>query len=71
MDWTDKRCEELKDLQELVWTCRALNSGSHFIEKLTRVIELAEKLTKGDMGKAERCFPDFLTELAIKERGGQ
>lgn len=68
MNWTVERCEELESLRELVWTCRTLNSGSGVIAKLTRVIELAEKLTDSDLVKAKSSFIEFLAELAVEFR---
>lgn len=71
MNWNKKRLEELEMLQDLVWKCRGLNSGSHVLEKIKDCIETAEKLTAVDLQGGNDSFIGFLRSEAIRSRTQQ
>lgn len=68
MNWTDDRCAELEIFQTLLREAASINSGSHCLERIARVIDLAARLDASDYKFCRSSFRQFLIELAIAER---
>ncbi|ONU64400.1 hypothetical protein A8E62_12090 [Burkholderia cenocepacia] len=66
--WTKDRRDELGKLQELVRQIGTLNSGSGAIDRLQRIMILADDLAKADLDNGRLSFVNFLVELSASER---
>lgn len=66
--WTKGRRDELGKLQELVTQIGTLNSGSGAIDRLQRIMILADDLAKTDLDNGRLSFVNFLVELSASER---
>lgn len=78
--WTDRRCQELFDLETLLREVGKINNASHAIERIQACIEfaknqafieLAEKLSNHSFSENETSFLGFLNGLAIADRIAQ
>tara|TARA_R110000850_G_C9808880_1_gene451196 strand:+ start:350 stop:589 length:240 start_codon:yes stop_codon:yes gene_type:complete len=65
-EWTDERWDQLKLLEELISQCRAINLGSHVVERLDRIGKLAEELNYSNPHEPFICFSRFLMNIATK-----
>ena len=68
MKWPEDRLDELDLLQLLVNEVQSINRGSHVIERLTRCIELAEKLDRTDYGKGRHSLMAFIRDVSRGDR---
>jgi hypothetical protein len=68
LDWTDERCCELAELQQLVSVAGSMNRGSNVVEKIKLLEELAAKLQMSDLRNGRGSFMSFLNDLAIADR---
>lgn len=66
--WTDDRCGELRMLEVLLAECVALDRATSVIERMQKIIAIAEKLTATDFARPRDSFRDFLRKLAIEDR---
>lgn len=62
------RRDQLDDLFDLLHTCNALNNGSGAIDKISKIIKTADKLTSSDMKNGKQSFVSFLNEVAWLEK---
>ena len=69
--WTDRRCQELFDLETLLREVGKINNASHAIERIQACIEIAEKLSRSSFSDNETSFLGFLNGLAIADRIAQ
>ena len=65
--WPDDRKEELKMLIDLLSDCYGLNSSSHVIERMQRIVIAAKSLKGHDLNSGRKNFEQFL----IAEANGE
>ncbi|MFO0449592.1 MAG: hypothetical protein ACK52I_13200 [Pseudomonadota bacterium] len=70
-EWTDRRCQEIFDLETLLREVGKINNASNVIERIQACIELAEKLSRSSFSDNETSFLGFLNGLAIADRIAQ
>ena len=63
--WPEDRRKELAELQELLREIKTVNHGSNALGRITRCIEIAEKLTYTDMDTCRQDFFSFLVNQAV------
>ncbi|MFO0467621.1 MAG: hypothetical protein ACK5ZS_01540 [bacterium] len=68
LNWTDDRVEELEDLGTLLREAAAINHGSNCLERIQRVIALADALNREDFPRGCESLHSFLRRLAIADR---
>ncbi len=61
--WTANRVRQANLLTKLLRDCESLNSGSHVIERMKRIVAAAHALTSTNWKKAEPSFDQFLTTI--------
>lgn len=66
--WTQDRTNELELFRQLLIEAQSINRGSHVLERLRKVIDLAETLDHVDIGKGRDSFYNFLRDLCIEDR---
>lgn len=64
--WPVDRREELNLLIRLFNECLRINSATNVVDRLTRIIEFAEILTKTDFIKPRVSFLTFVVDEAKK-----
>ena len=64
-----KRKDELAILENLLRDCRDINSSSHVLERLQRIVSAAELLTKTDYNTCEPSFWGYLVDQLHKQEG--
>jgi hypothetical protein len=68
--WPEDRRKELAELQELLREIKTVNHGSNALGRITRCIEIAEKLTYTDMATCRQDFFSFLVNQAVTSHPG-
>ena len=69
--WTDRRCQQLFDLETLLREVEKINNASNVIERIQACIKLAEGLNRSSFSENETSFLGFLNGLAIADRIAQ
>lgn len=65
--WTEDRWKQLEDLELLLRECEGINNSNLVIERLQRIISLAESLRKSDLRARQQSFINFLKGMAIED----
>lgn len=65
--WPEERRRELAELRDLIAQCKAINSANNILERLDRIIEVAEFLTATDLIEQRKSFLEFLVEEATRD----
>jgi hypothetical protein len=65
--WTKHRIKQLEQLKQLIYEASAINKGNMVIERMKKVIGLAEALGSSDRLRARASFIRFLEEESFKE----
>lgn len=66
--WTDDRCHELEYLGTLLREVSAINGASNCLSRISRCIDLAERLSRDDVFACRDSLYNFLRKLAIEDR---
>ena len=64
--WPVDRREEFKMLETLLNECLRINSATNIIDRLAKINEFANLLTKTDFVKPRESFSTFLHDEAMK-----
>ncbi len=68
LKWDNHRCDQMKQMQDLIFEVSCINSGNHCLERIRKCIDIADELRKYDRNSGKKNFHDFLADLAIEER---
>lgn len=66
--WTERRCDELDRLRQLLIRTVALNRSTNILANLAECIELADGLWSSDYAARHVSFISWLENLAIEDR---
>lgn len=71
MNWTEKRCTQLYDMERVLRTIAYANNTNNFLIKMTEASEIAKHLLEditGSLEPSDRSFTSFLKAIAMDDR---
>lgn len=68
--WDESRCKEYELLCRLLREASAINRGSNCLERIAKVIQIAEELHKSDLRSCRPSFESFLLDRILVDRFG-